>query len=281
MPVLLTEAPLNPDANREKMAEIMFETFNTPAMYVAVQPMLSLCASGRTTGVVIESGFGSTHVVSVYEFKLLPNATHRLDLGGCDLTHRLMNLTIERGHDKRRINEFLLPNVKEKLCYVALNFDEEMKTAAQSSSLDRSYELPDGQTITIGNERFRCPEALFQPSLVGMDSAGIHKMTYNSITKCDKEIWKGLYANVVLSGGNTMFPGISERMQKELTDLAPPITKIKVVASPERKHAAWIGGSILCSLSSFQQKWISKQDYLDTGPSIVHTKCNPYQDYKN
>ena len=258
------------------MTEIMFETFNTPAMYVAVQAVLSLYASGRTTGVVIESGFGSTRVVSVYEGNMLPNATHRLDIGGCDLTHLLMDLTTARGY-KGQIDEFLLPDVKEKLCYVTLNFDEEMKTAVQSSTLDRSYELPDGQKITIGNERFRCPEALFQPSLVGMESAGIHEMTYSAITKCDKAIWKDLYGNIVLSGGNTMFPGIADRVQKEMTILAPPSTKIKIIASPERKHTAWIGGSIASSLSTFQQKWISKQEYEETGPSIVHTKCNPYQ----
>ena len=275
IPVILTEAPLNPRADREKLTEVMFEAFDTPAMYVAVQAMLSLYASGRTTGVVIESGFGFTQVVPVYETKALPNAIHRLDLGGCDLTHQLMNLLYERGY-KSQIDEFLLPNVKEKLCYVAMNYDEEIKTAAQSSALDRSYDLPDGQVITISNERFKCPEALFQPSLLGMKSSGIHETTYNSIMKCDKENWKNLYANVVLSGGNTMFPGICERMQKELNALAPPTTKIKVIASPDRKYAAWIGGSILSSLSTFKEQWISKQEYKESGPSIVHRKCNPY-----
>ena len=80
-----------------------------------------------------------------------------------------------------------------------------------------SYELPDGQVITIGNERFRCPEALFQPSFLGMESAGIHETTYNSIMKCDVDIRKDLYGNTVLSGGSTMFPGIADRMQRELT----------------------------------------------------------------
>nr|KAF6346113.1 hypothetical protein mPipKuh1_000238 [Pipistrellus kuhlii] len=226
-PVLLTEAPLNPKANREKMTQIMFETFNTPAMYVAIQAVLSLYASGRTTGIVMDSGDGVTHTVPI----------------------------------------------KEKLCYVALDFEQEMATAASSSSLEKSYELPDGQVITIGNERFRCPEALFQPSFLGMESCGIHETTFNSIMKCDVDIRKDLYANTVLSGGTTMYPGIADRMQKEITALAPSTMKIKIIAPPERKYSVWIGGSILASLSTFQQMWISKQEYDESGPSIVHRKC--------
>ena len=99
----------------------------------------------------------------------------------------------------------------------------------------------------------RCPEALFQPSFLGMESCGIHETTYNSIMKCDVDIRKDLYANTVLSGGTTMYPGIADRMQKEITALAPSTMKIKIIAPPERKYSVWIGGSILASLSTFQQ----------------------------
>eukprot|EP00485_Elphidium_margaritaceum_P016473 CAMPEP_0202726088 /NCGR_PEP_ID=MMETSP1385-20130828/184431_1 /ASSEMBLY_ACC=CAM_ASM_000861 /TAXON_ID=933848 /ORGANISM="Elphidium margaritaceum" /LENGTH=424 /DNA_ID=CAMNT_0049392301 /DNA_START=117 /DNA_END=1392 /DNA_ORIENTATION=- len=253
--VLLTEAPMNPKANREKMTQIMFETFNTPSFYVQIQAVLSLYSSGRTTGIVLDSGDGVTHTVPIYEGYCLPHAVQRLDLAGRDLRWKSCVM------------------IKEKLCFVTLDYDEELAKAEQSASLEQHYELPDGQVITIGAERFRCPEVLFQPNFIGLEQEGVHRLTFTSIMKCDIDIRKELYRNVVMSGGSTMFTGMPQRLQKELQSAAPNSITIKIIAPPERKYSVWIGGSILSSLSTFDEMWITKDEYDEAGPSIVHRKC--------
>ncbi|XP_040389540.1 actin-85C-like isoform X2 [Cygnus olor] len=234
-PVLLTEAPLNPLQNREKMTEIMFEGFMVPAMYVAVQAALALYASARTTGIVMDSGDGVTHTVPIYEGYCLPHAVSRLDIAGRDITEYFMRLLLESGHSF-------------------------VSTA-------------DSNVIQIGSQLFRAPEVLFVPANIGIEAPGVHKMIFNSIMKCDIDVRRNLYANVLLSGGSTLFPGLEERILREMHLQVPAGMFVRIVAPPERKYSVWIGASVLTCLTSFKQMWVTVSDYKDFGAAVVHRKC--------
>ncbi|XP_066275783.1 actin, cytoplasmic-like [Branchiostoma lanceolatum] len=272
--VLLTEAPLNPKANRERTTQIMFESFKTPAMNISIGAALALTSYGKTTGVVLDSGHGVTHTVAVYEGYVLPHAILRLDVAGADLTERLQKILTERGYTFTTAAEKdIVRDIKKKLCYVAMDFEAATEEATESTECERKYTLPDGNVITVGNERFRCPEVLFDPSHIGKESDGIHTTLYNTIMKCDVDIRKDLYANIALAGGSTLFEGIAQRLEKDVKGLAPENMKVEVAASPDRIYSAWLGGSAVASQEGFREKCVTKEEYGEAGPSIVHRKC--------
>lgn len=273
-PIMFTEAPLNPKQNREKLLQILFETFNVPACYVSIQAVLSLYSSGRTTGLVMDSGDGVTHVVPIYEGYSMPHAILRLDLAGYNLTTQLQKNLQYTGISMTTSSEReIVRDIKEKLCYAATDYEAELEKAANTKECQATYELPDGNVITLNEERFTTTECLFKPSLIGIEHDGVSSMIYESIQKCDIDIRSNISNNIALSGGSTMFPQIELRIHKDLNGISKSNRTYKLLAPPERKYSVWIGGSILASLSTFQQMWIKRDEYDETGPTIVHRKC--------
>ena len=272
--VLQTEVPLNPKANKEKMTQIMFETFNIPFLHQCITPLLSLYASGRTTGLVIDSGGGVSHAVPIFKHHACTHAIQRYDIAsGRDLTDYLMRILCERGYSFTTSAEReIVRDIKEKLCYVSIDFNKELQNSESDWSVEKNYEIPDGGVITVGNERFRCTEPIFNPSLLGMSCMGLQDLVYGAVMKCDIDLRNYLLRNILLSGGNTMFPGLKERVTKEVTSLVNTGMKVKVTAPPERNMSSWIGGSILASLSDFYKLCISKDEYDEYRPSLVHRK---------
>ncbi|KAJ6235527.1 hypothetical protein M0813_03674 [Anaeramoeba flamelloides] len=275
-PVLLAERPASTKVIRENITEIMFETFKVPFMYLANQCALSLYATGKTTGVVIDSGGGVTHVLPVYDGYAIPHAINKTHIGGDQVTDyftKIVNEERERSFTNSIEDKLKVSGAKEQLGYVALDFEEEMDNASKNTAkFEKSYRLPNKEVICLGNERFRGPEINFNPTLVGSEQFGIHEIVFNSIMKCDRDFRRYLFKNISLAGGNTLFPGFEERLTKEMKQKIKTL-EISVTAPPDRKYSAWKGGSILSSLSTFKDMWITTKEYEETGTSIVHKKC--------
>lgn len=266
-PVLLTEAPLNPKSNRGKAAEIFFETFHVPALCTQVQAVLALYASGRTTGVVLDSGDGVTNAVPAYEGFVLPHAVQRIDVAGRDVTEYLQLLLRKSGHNFNTSAELeVVRDIKEKICYVAFNGEKSEKDEEEP---EVPYKLPDGNVIQIGTEKFRAPEVLFNPTLIGLEYQGMHQCLMNSIAKCDMDIRRTMFSDIILAGGSTMFDGLGDRLLSEVRKLAPRDTKIKIWAPPQRTLSTWVGGSILASLATFKNMWVSRRDYEEKGKYAI------------
>ncbi|XP_039613937.1 actin-1-like [Polypterus senegalus] len=266
--VLVSDPPMSPVKNREKCAEMMFEDFCIPAMCIAYQPALSLFSCGTTTGVVVDSGYGVSHSVPIYDGHYMPSNVVRAHYAGQNLNEYLLSLLKQSNQGFKSAMQDVVEDIKQKYCYISLNVEHEMKTP---SKYQMEYKLPDGQLITLGSERFQCPEAMFNPKMMGSEDLGLHMMALKSFSRFEVNIRKELMKNFVICGGSTMFQGFPERFEHELAMMALDGTP-GVVALPDRNSASWIGGSVLASLQEFQPFWIHKREYEECGPFVLHQK---------
>merc|ERR1712159_116551 len=270
--VLLTEAPLNAKVNRETITQVMFESFNVPATFIAMQAVLALYASGRTTGVVVDSGDGVSHTGPIYEGYAMPHSIQRMDLAGADLTKYLVKILQEKEINLSTSAEMeSARRMKEQLCKVAMDFDAEMTSFDENNFKD--FTLPDGHTIGIGDQLIRAPELLFNPKLDGLDQPGIHELIRECVTQCDMDVRKELYQSILLAGGTTLFQGFQNRLESEVQRFTPEQVRAKILAPNERMFSVWIGGSILGSLTTFRQMWIGAAEYHEHGAQVLHRKC--------
>lgn len=273
-PVLLTDRSRDPNPDRVKLCQLLFGTFKSPAVYVANSPYLALLSTGRTTGVVLDSGHGVTQAVPVYEGHLLPHAVVQLDFGGSQVTDYLASKIGIAGDERNfyPVGADAGRQIKETLCYVAQDFDAEMQKP--DPNRPKEHRMPDGQTLPLGVHGFRGPEGLFKPNLLGRNEDGVHKAIYNAVMKCDPQIQKALWANVMVAGGNTLFPGFEQRLKRELRALVPPSTPVEVITPNDRPITGWAGGSLMCSLESFRSMWLTKAEFEKSGPAIVAQKLS-------
>lgn len=270
--VLMTETSLTPRETREKMAEVMFEGFCVPAFYLSDQAVLALYASACVTGLVVDSGDGVTSAVPIFEGYSLPHAVTKLHVAGKDITEHLGRLLLAGGRTfPCALDKALLDNMKEKLCYVALKPEQEL--ARRPEEVAREYKLPDGRVVSVGDQLFQAPEALFAPEQLGLQSPGLPRMVSGSIAKCDADIQKTLFGEIVLSGGCSLLQGLDNRLLCDLEQLAAKDTVIKITAPPDRWFSTWIGASIVTSLSSFKQMWVTAADFREYGSSVVQRRC--------
>ncbi|GAB5588901.1 Actin-related protein 2 [Umbelopsis nana] len=276
--ILLTEAPMNPRANREKMVEVMFEEYGFQGVYVAIQAVLTLYAQGLLSGVVVDSGDGVTHIVPVYQGFAPQNLTRRLDVAGRHITRHLIKLLLNRGYAFNRTADFeTVRQIKEKLCYVSYDLELDTKLGNETTVLVEEYELPDGRVIKVGSERFEAPECLFQPHLVDVENFGVAEMLFNTIQSADIDIRSELYKHIVLSGGTTMYPGLPSRLEKEMKQLyltnvlggdASRLNKFKIRIEdpPRRKHMVFLGGAVLADIMKDKDSWwITKEEWAEQG----------------
>lgn len=284
--IVQTEAALNPRSNRERMLETMFEKFGFEGVNVSVQAILALNSQGLNTGFVVDSGDGVTHLVPVTEGFVEPARVERINLAGRHVTEQLMKLLAGSGHALNSTADFeTIREVKEKLCYVALEPEAERRLGRETTLIDRKYTLPDSREMRVGAERFLAPEILFNPALhMRSDGEGLSGLIFDTIRKSDMDVQKDYFAHIVLSGGTTMFPGFSSRLERELRSLylenvlkgdRSRLAKFKcnIEDPPSRHHMVFLGASILAGAYEEQgnHRWfITRQEYEESGAKAVH-----------
>ena len=271
--ILITESPRTSRENREKLTEILFETFNVKRLHIANSSMVGLFSYGKTSGLIVDSGFNITSTVPIYEGYPLSHASIRINIGGEDLSKNLLSM-IQSNLDETYIDikgRILADDIKEKLGYLLLNQDD------ADDVKDVTYELPDGKKIELSNELYKANEILFNPDEEVKKENGLlslKNMVIDSINKCDKEIKSDIKENICLTGGTTLLKNFPEKLKNELSDSSEG-TNFNLSAEQERLFSTWIGGSIVSSLDNFQFMWVNKKEYTDNGKNllVIDSKC--------
>ncbi|NXR86930.1 ACL10 protein, partial [Hypocryptadius cinnamomeus] len=235
---------------------------------------LSLCAHGRVTGLAVEAGAAVSHVTSVWGGQTLRKGTRCLGVAGDHLSRHLQRLLLQSPAEPsalQALTKKVLTQLKEQCCYVSLDYEGDLQE--KGSHPPARFQTPDGRWITLGKERFCCPEPLFRPELLQLSCPGLHQLAGQSLQTVPKQARRHVLGNIVLSGGSSMFPGFPERMCLELNFLFQGAgVHIEVLANPRRGTAAWAGGSMAASLTSFQHTWMTKGEYQEHGAQYVHRK---------
>ena len=284
--VLLTEPPMNPKKNRQRMFETMFERYGFAGTQASIQAVLTLASRGLQTGVVIDSGDGVTHICPVAHGVAFPSTT--LHLAGRNITEYLIKLLGRRGYTFNASADFeTVKRIKEDLGYIAYDIAKENALADETTVLVEEYKLPDGRTIKVGKERFECAECMFQPHLVDLEKVGMGEMLFNAIQDTPQDLRMGFYSHIVLSGGTTMLRGLPDRLEREIkqlylqrvlkTDDVSRLDKfkIKIEDPPNRNHAVFLGGATLADIYKDNDEWwISKEEYQEKGiVRCIQEKC--------
>ncbi|KAF8757719.1 Actin actin-like protein [Rhizoctonia solani] len=263
--ILLTEPPMNPKRNRERMAQVMFEEYGFGSVYVLFRRYDIL---GLTTGVVVDSGDGVTHIVPVYDGFALPHLTRRLDIAGRDVTRYLIKLLLMRGYAFNRTADFdTVREIKEKFCYVSYDLEMDQRLSEETTVLVESYTLPDGRTIKIGAERFEAPECMFQPHLVDVEQPGVAEMLFQTIQSAAVDTRAELYKHIVLSGGSSMYPGLPSRLEKEMKQLTSKCALRTLLA-----ESTW--SSLVCAvladiMKSRNEFWVTREEWYERGAASL------------